>query len=110
MPHTAHRPSPALSACFRPTETGDLPDYELPAEVAKELKAAHKGKVFEMDAKPFWDYDRSSGKWGWARAAPAPAVKAQKAPADPLKAAKQKVGCCGCAACTVLLLALPVLL
>ncbi|CAL8460675.1 g205 [Coccomyxa elongata] len=66
-------------------DTGDVPWMgELPAAVQKEMKEA-KGKVYEMCAKPWWDYDAEKKQWGWARPAPV----SQKLGGDPSSSPKK---------------------
>jgi len=41
----------------------------LPKKALSELKQA-KGKIFDMTNKPYWDWDKKSGQWGWVKTPP----------------------------------------
>lgn len=41
----------------------------LPKKALREIKTA-KGKVYTTSDTPFWDWDASSGQWGWAKPPP----------------------------------------
>lgn len=41
----------------------------LPKKALREIKTA-KGKVFSMSEKPYWDWDKASGQWGWVKPPP----------------------------------------
>lgn len=71
------------------SETGDEPRTDLPVEAVPEMKGAHQGKVYEMAANPFWDYDPVMKQWGWAK--PAPPSACAPGGGDATRVARRKV-------------------